>query len=116
MISVAHLRDRDRVQYDRDGQPISLERLEQLLADRDYRVVARDEVGPYLVSTVWLGVDHRFGEGAPVIFETMVFAHGGDDDLGPDLDQRRYCTEAEARAGHDETVTLIRATYQPTAP
>lgn len=40
------------------------------------RVVGQDRVGRYLVSTVFLGVDHRFiGGGPPLVFETMVFDH-----------------------------------------
>jgi hypothetical protein len=51
------------------------------------------------VSTVWLGLDHNYGGGRPHIFETMVFP--SDNDMG-ELDQRRYSTEAEALAGHEE--------------
>jgi hypothetical protein len=49
------------------------------------------------VSTVWLGLDHSFRSGPPLIFETMVFPNQGD--MG-DLDCDRYSTEAEALAGH----------------
>jgi hypothetical protein len=38
------------------------------------RLVARTEVGSVVVSTVFLGLDHRmFGDGPPLLFETMVF-------------------------------------------
>ena len=46
------------------------------------------------VSTVFLGIDHRHGEGEPVLFETMVF--GGNYDGYQD----RYCTYDEAVLGH----------------
>lgn len=47
------------------------------------------------VSTVFLGVDHNFyGEGAPLLFETMVF--GGEQDGY----QMRWSTYDEAVAGH----------------
>lgn len=54
------------------------------------------------VSTVWLGIDHSFGSGPPLIFETMVFNSDGKKDgrLGSELDCERYSTEAEAIAGH----------------
>lgn len=103
--------------YDRAGQPIDAERISQLLVDHEYRRVAETTVGPYWVSTIWLGVDHGFpltGPGRPrkpVIFETMVFAPDGDAPWA-DIDCRRYCTEDEARAGHEETVLLVRATLQ----
>ena len=47
------------------------------------------------VSTVWLGLDHNYGEGEPLIFETMVFA--SKNDRG-DLDMNRYSTKEEALA------------------
>lgn len=101
--------------YDRQGRRISTERANELLVDLDYRRVALDEIGPYEVSTVWLGLDHGWSGGAaPVIFETMVFTSAAwndpDGGVGPDLDCRRYSTEAEALAGHAATVLLISAT------
>jgi len=63
------------------------------------RMIAKTKVnveeGSAEVSTVFLGLDHRFGtEGPPLVFETMVFG-------GPlDQEQDRYSTKAEALAGH----------------
>ena len=54
------------------------------------------------VSTVFLGMNHNFYEGEPLLFESMVFAKGSHDDL----DQRRYTTWNEAVAGHKEMVEL----------
>lgn len=51
------------------------------------------------VSTVWLGLDHNYGDGPPLIFETMVFPGAGNMD---ELDMRRYSTEEQALAGHEE--------------
>lgn len=46
------------------------------------------------VSTVFLGLDHRFGEGPPLLFETMVFG-------GPlDGEMDRYETWEDAVEGH----------------
>ena len=67
------------------------------------RHVALTEVGGGKVSTVFLGLDHRFfGDGPPLLWETMVFG-------GP-LDGRceRYCTRVEALAGHEEVVRDVR--------
>ena len=93
--------------YDRQGHPLTLEEWAALLDDAPNREaltrVARTAVGDAWVSTVWLGIDHSFGDGqAPLIFETMVFG-------GP-LDQEtwRYATEEQARAGHEHAVTLAR--------
>jgi len=55
------------------------------------------------VSTVFMGLDHRFfGDGEPVLFETMIFG-------GPlDQEQYRYCTWAEAERGHAGHVERAR--------
>jgi hypothetical protein len=55
------------------------------------------------VSTVFLGLDHRFGDGTPLLFETMVFG-------GPNAgDTRRYETWDEAETGHAEFLARERA-------
>jgi hypothetical protein len=69
--------------------------------NHQYKVV-RQETLPngYWVSTVWLGLNHNFGEGPPLIFETMVTNPAGDwEDY-----QERYSTEQEAMEGHKRTV------------
>ncbi len=57
---------------------------------------------PVLISTVFLGLDHRFGEGPPLLFETMVF--GGKHHQEID----RYSTWDEAEKGHAKFVKLIK--------
>jgi len=52
------------------------------------------------VSTVFLGIDHNFGGGQPLLFETMVFSEKGMGEL--DLD--RYSTWEEAEKGHKKMV------------
>ena len=42
------------------------------------RKVARDEIGSVVVSTVFLGLDHSWAPGPPLLFETMIF--GGEHD------------------------------------
>lgn len=42
------------------------------------RKVRQDEIDGVRISTVFLGLDHSFGEGAPLLFETMIF--GGEHD------------------------------------
>lgn len=56
------------------------------------------------VSTVFLGLDHRFfGEGPPILFETMVFG-------GPlDQETRRYSSYDDAETGHRMMVAKARA-------
>ena len=67
-------------------------------ADRHVRDTCRDEVR---VSTVFLGLDHGFGHGPPLLFETMVFVNGTAADM------ERYCTWAEAEAGHERWVMQV---------
>ena len=68
------------------------------------RHVAQTDVGPSHVSTVFLGIDHNFGDdGPPVLFETLVF----DGPLAGEM--TRYCTWADAAAGHTEMVARVTA-------
>ena len=64
--------------------------------------VAQDTVGDVRVSTVFLDLDHSFGKGPPLLFETMVF--GVDDNE----DMERYSTWSEAEAGHARWVEKVR--------
>lgn len=57
------------------------------------------------VSTIWMGIDHRHGDGPPLIFETMVFAEGSDSETYAD----RYSTEQQAREGHTLAVLAVAA-------
>ena len=68
------------------------------------RKVAKTEVvgPPVTVSTVFLGIDHQFGEGEPLLFETMVF--GGQYDNYT----RRYSTKEAAEKGHAEIVEKLK--------
>lgn len=99
--------------YDRDAVPVPMQRWSELYGDmanrrvRFTKIVSRTDPGrAFDVSTVWLGLDHNWGGGPPLIFETMVFAAG---DLR-DLDCRRYATLQGAEAGHVEVVCEVAAT------
>lgn len=98
--------------YDRDGSPLDSATANELLCKPEYKRIGLTEVASsdrsvvHTVSTVWLGLDHSFGDGAPVIFETMVFGEGS----WTDQDCQRYSTELEARIGHAEQVALVAAT------
>lgn len=64
--------------------------------------VGNDMIDDVHVSTVFLGLDHRFGEGEPILFETMIF--GGKHDEY----QERYCTWNEAAEGHKRAIELVK--------
>jgi hypothetical protein len=69
------------------------------------RIVKREYVGPYHVSTVFLGIDHNFAmEGPPILFETMIFCDGADLDY-----QDRCSTWAEALEMHRRGVEWATA-------
>jgi len=48
------------------------------------RVVRQEDMGPYWISTVFLGLDHNWGDGPPLLFETMVFRTEGKDHVSVD--------------------------------
>jgi hypothetical protein len=68
-------------------------------------IVRRDEIGSTVISTIFLGVDHRFTEGPPLLFETMVFTDGDTD---PRYNTRRCSTWLEAEAQHAELVIAVK--------
>jgi hypothetical protein len=68
------------------------------------RRVARTKLGKYLVSTVFLGIDHGFNSPRPILFETMVFSSHTPPDKKWDHQQRRYGSIAAALSGHREMV------------
>ncbi len=67
------------------------------------RTVAKTAVGDVDVSTVFLSMDHSFGDGPPLLFETMIF--GGKHDQYQD----RYETWDQAEAGHEKAVKMVQS-------
>jgi hypothetical protein len=61
-------------------------------------------IGDVRVSTIFLGLDHSFGEGDPLLFETMVFWPGHELDHATE----RYATREEALRGHQGMVDRVR--------
>ena len=54
------------------------------------------------MSTVFLGLDHNFGGGTPILWETLVFG-------GPlDGEMSRYETRLQAMQGHEAMVARVR--------
>lgn len=70
------------------------------------RRVAYTEVGHARISTVFLGLNHRYsGDGPPILWETMVF--GGDLDQEQD---RCAGSREQAEAMHARMVERVRTT------
>ena len=74
------------------------------------RIVARTEIGATVVSTVFLGLDHQNGDGAPLLFETMVFTDGEPDSQ---FTRRRYSTWFDAETQHAEIVQEVKRRQCP---
>lgn len=72
------------------------------------RTVARTEVDGFLVSTVFLGLDHNYSDdGPPILWETMVF--GGNTARHADLDQSRCAgTWEQAEEMHWRAVRALQ--------
>lgn len=89
--------------YDKQGKPISREEWADLHNSK-YKIIKQTPIPPKgMVSTVWLGSNHNFGEGKPLIFETMYFPRWDDNDLVEDI-CKRYETLEQAKEGHEEIV------------
>ena len=73
-----------------------------LMKDRSYSDIGKTIIGDVKISTVWLGLNHNWDGGDPLIFETMIF--GGEHDEY----QERYSTEQQAKLGHQYAVDLVK--------
>jgi len=78
------------------------EMLRQFMSWEESHWSEKTKVGDSEVSTTRLPMNHGFGTGPDLWYETMVF--GGDNDGYC----RRYTTEAEAKEGHDATVQKVK--------
>lgn len=66
------------------------------------RQVANTLIDDVRVSTIFLGLDHNFGSGKPILWETLVFG-------GPlNGEMFRYESRPEAVRGHEEMVMRVR--------
>ena len=78
---------------------------------KEKRRVARDVICGFVVSTVFLAIDHSHGFGPkPLWFETMVFRADSNEEMIATLDyeQARYTTWQEASEGHKRICELVR--------
>jgi hypothetical protein len=92
--------------YARSGRKISLYQFGRLLAWPGYRHVDRNVIGPYLVSTVWLGISVTPpGLGAPQMFESGVFLEKERAGL-EDLAMTHHGAEDTARHAHIKHVLI----------
>jgi len=76
--------------------------------ERTDRHVAKTRVNGVYISTIFLGLDHQFGNGAPLLFETMTFAEDGAP-IGFDQTICERCsTWEQAEAQHERVCAMVR--------
>lgn len=85
--------------YGLDGERITEEQFAALTEQHERIQLGREEVGDYLVVTVWNGVSATH---PPMIFETVVW-HDGEQ-----VEIHRYPTRGLALLGHRKTVWYYR--------
>jgi hypothetical protein len=97
---------------DKNVIPCDLNTWAEMFEDNEVRRVKLDTINEGLhneivISTVFLGLDHGFGErDKPFVFETMIF--GGENDQY----QKRYVSYEDALKGHADAVKLVKANEQ----
>lgn len=103
----------DHYKLDDEGNPIRCTTEEWghwFEANVDQRIVKKTQTKESEVSTVFLGLDHAFGGGRPLIYESLVFGGPMENEMN------RYSTKEEALKGHAELVDAVnRAELTKTA-
>lgn len=97
----------DKYILDDEGNPVPEDDLtkwgEWFESIGDGRRVERTCIGDVEISTVFLGLDHGYGSGPPMLYETMIF--GGEHDSY----QERCSTKEQAQAMHKRAVERVQA-------
>lgn len=82
----------------------------ELLYSLDFlkkRIVKKTKINGVEVSTVFLGINHRFiNDGPPILFETMIFRHDGIEIESLANYQTRCCTWDEALEMHEAGIKM----------
>lgn len=92
--------------YDRDLNPI-----ESFSTDATKwagKRVLKSVAHGFKLSTVWLSLDHQYGNGAPIVFETLIW-----DASGEEVGGTRHYSEEEAARWHLKALDAIRAGAVP---
>jgi hypothetical protein len=108
---------------DTNHEPVAVTDLAEwarFFENAEARRVAGTRLNGLYVSTVFLGLDHGWRQGRPILFETMIFRdekNPANPEPAISLEQieawregyqTRYASWAEAEAGHAMVVTMIR--------
>lgn len=85
--------------YGFNGEPITREEWCHLFDDIIQRTLGLDSTDPRnSVSTVWLGLEHGYNNGKPLIFESLV--NYIDEDGNEQEEMHRYTSYVDAKNGH----------------
>jgi hypothetical protein len=82
----------------------------QFQEPEEHRRVGRTALGPYVVSTVFLCIDHGYKK--PQFFETRIYSTKTGKDIFSAY-QARYATWEEAVEGHAFAVALVKTGILP---
>jgi hypothetical protein len=80
---------------DKEPVPCTMEEWADGMTDPNWKRVRSLKIGKLHVSTIFLGLDHSWGDGPPLVFETMIFAGHMDHEY-----QTRCSTYNQAVKGH----------------
>lgn len=64
------------------------------------RTIKKETINGVYISTVFLGLDHNFSGGKPILWETLVQGPGWDE-------MQRYSSLEAAKKGHEEFAAII---------
>lgn len=93
-----------RLDENKKAIPCELHEWANNFENDENRIIMQEDIGPIKCSTVFLGLDHSYKDGPPLIFETMIFG-GEHDDY-----QTRCSTYEEALEMHKVAINLIKGT------
>lgn len=85
--------------------PVLIDNIHEINFLQEDRVVVQEKIEGYLISTVFLGFDHAFNGGDPLLFETMIFK---DDGSFQDLYGSRCSTWDSAEKMHEKAKEWLR--------
>lgn len=71
---------------------------------RSSRRVRRKFIGGYHISTIFLGLDHSYHDGEPILFETMIFKGGSM----VDINCNRCYTHRQALGMHRDAIKWVK--------
>ncbi len=67
------------------------------------RIVKKEHIGESQVSTIFLGIDHNYADGPPLLWETMVFSGKFDQEQ-----DRCGGNRSDALAMHDRMAAKVK--------